>query len=431
MGKRANSEGTVYQRPDGRWCAQVTFRDDTGAVRRKTVYGITEREVVGKKRQMDRQREDGQTLHTRRAPTLAEYGRDWICGRLADEVTLGRLRSSTADSYGGIWTEHIEPALGHFRLDALRATHILRWVASLSEKESARGKPMSDRTKQYIFAVLRRALNDAVRDDLVVRNPCDQVRGPTVRSAKIGTSLTRDEAARLMAVLADESDAALWILQVSLGLRIGESLALRWSDLELERGRLTVARSVSRVRRETDAATGKRRTELEVHAPKTQRSAATLAMPKTLVEALRRHRTLQAKARLAAPLWKEHDLVFPSTIGTLQDTRNVARRWTVLRAKSGIERPVRVHDLRHSTATFLLTAGVPMKVIMETLRHTRIATTADLYAHVAEEVQRAAADAMEGSSQGSRLRPSENSPACGCSTGCSTRFLVRSASSPG
>lgn len=396
MPKRANSEGTIYQRSDGRWCAQVTFHADDGATRRTTVYGRTRQEVLGKKRLIDRHRDDGLPVTTRLAPTVKEFGTVWCEQRLRDEVTLGRIRPNTADSYAGLWTGHIEPALGRHRLDALRPNHILGWLAAMKTKQSARGGPLADRTCVYAFAVLRRALNDAVREGLLSRNPCDLVRGSSVRTKGTGTALTKEEAGRLLKALTDEDDRALWTLQLSMGLRIGETLALTWSDLDLEAARLTVARSVGRVRRELNPNTGLRRTELEVHEPKTPGSAATLAMPAGLVGALKHHRVAQTRVRLAASVWCENDLVFPSSIGTHQDARNVGRRWANVRAMAKIERPVRLHDLRHSTATFLLTAGTPMRVIMELLRHTRIATTADLYAHVAEEVTDAAAAAMDG-----------------------------------
>lgn len=395
MTRRAAGEGTSYRRANGTWCAQVTFEDDNGRKRRKTVYGKTEKAVLAKKRAVQREQDDGAALQSRRAPTIKAYGDAWVAGRLADEVTSGQVRASTADSYRSTWRIHVEPLLGHHRIDALRPDHVLRWLAAKSLETSARGRPLSDRSRQYAFAVLRRVLNDAVRDGALQRNPCQQVRGPSVGNQSGGMPLTRPEATALLKVLRQEDDAALWLTLLSLGLRIGEALALRWSDIDLDEERLTVARSVSRVRFEADPVTGRHRTELVFTEPKTRRSAARLATPSALVVALRRHRALQAEARLSSPCWADEDLVFPTSIGTAQDTRNVGRRWHALRGRAGITRPIRLHDLRHSAATFLLTQGVPMRVIMETLRHSRFATTADIYTHVLDEVQATAATAMD------------------------------------
>ena len=123
-------------------------------------------------------------------------------------------------------------------------------------------------------------------------------------------------------------------------------------------------------------------------------SAAVLPLPAALVKALSSHQVRQRSQRLAAPFWADPELVFSTGIGTALEPRNVDRSWKALCARADV-RPLRIHDLRHATATFLLTAGVDMKVIQRTLRHSRHQTTADVYAHVAEELQRGAAEGMD------------------------------------
>lgn len=196
----------------------------------------------------------------------------------------------------------------------------------------------------------------------------------------------------------DEQEA-LWTLLLGSGLRIGEALALRWSDIDLDKARLTVARAVFDLPGPmTMERAGRRR---GVRSAKTTDSHAAVPVPAFVVEALRTHRRALAQRRLAASVWADDDLVFPSSVGTLLDTANVTRQWRLLQARAGMT-DLRVHDLRHATATFLLAADVPMKVLQEILRHSRLATTADLYTHVLPEVASEAAQQLDAYLAGDR-----------------------------
>jgi integrase len=132
-----------------------------------------------------------------------------------------------------------------------------------------------------------------------------------------------------------------------------------------------------------------------VKEPKTEGSSATVAVPDLLVTELRVHKARQAQERMASSRWDIAELVFTTPVGSYLDSRNLLREWKDLCAAAGIERSVRIHDLRHTAASFLLSQKVPMRVVMETLRHTRLATTADLYTHVSQELKREAAEAMD------------------------------------
>ena len=155
-----------------------------------------------------------------------------------------------------------------------------------------------------------------------------------------------------------------------------------------------MAKSLQRRRGEKDEATGRRRGRLVESDLKTAASHDTLALPARVVLALREHRRAQRAERMAARMWVDDGLVFTTGIGTPLEPRNVNRAWEKVCAAAGV-RPVRVHDLRHAAATYLFAAGVEMKTIQQTLRHSRLSTTADVYTHVLAEVQRAAADRMD------------------------------------
>ena len=128
--------------------------------------------------------------------------------------------------------------------------------------------------------------------------------------------------------------------------------------------------------------------------PETKSSRRALPLPEVVVEALRAHRAAQVQERLASRAWADQALVFTTSIGTPLEPRNVLRSFHALCDRAQVRR-VRVHDLRHAAASFMLLQGVDMRVVMGTLGHSRLATTSDLYTHLREPVQRAAADRMD------------------------------------
>ncbi|MDP9380863.1 MAG: tyrosine-type recombinase/integrase [Chloroflexota bacterium] len=153
---------------------------------------------------------------------------------------------------------------------------------------------------------------------------------------------------------------------------------------------------MARVGGQVDPATGRRSaTRLTRKVTKTAASQATVAVPGFAVDVLRRHRLHQTEERLAARAWNDNNIIFSTEIGTFLEQRNVLRRFKALAADAGIGRNVRVHDLRHTTASHMIDAGVPLVVVQATLRHTRVATTADVYTHQLAEVHRSGATAMD------------------------------------
>jgi integrase len=393
MVKRANGEGTVYQRQNGTWCAQITIRDIGQGPLRKTLYGKSQREVLAKKREIERAMEAGLPQSTRQAPTLREYGEAWIDGALRSQVALGHLSPRTRDSYAANWKRHIAPTLGPHRIDKLTPAAIRSWMTAKIAEPSARGGRLSPRTVQYLHGILRKALNDAMRDELISRNVALLVKPPRQEHVEV-QPLTPAEA---QAVLVDTTDDyyVLWLTLLTLGLRLGEALALEWSDFADDWRTVKIERAVARLRDDPDPATGRHKTKIVVKAPKTARSRATMAVPAFLAEALRAHKARQAERRLAQPRWDQPSLVFTTSVGSHLDGRNVLREWKAVCRRAGIERNVRIHDLRHTTGSWLLARGVDMRVVMEILRHTRISTTSDIYAHVLDEVKHDAACAMD------------------------------------
>jgi integrase len=203
--------------------------------------------------------------------------------------------------------------------------------------------------------------------------------------------LTPEEARRLLDAARGDRLEALYSVALALGLRQGEALGLKWSDIDLDAGSLRVRRASQRIPHQGT----------QLVETKTQRSRRTLFMPPIVISALRAHRARQAMERLAAgEHWVDLDLVFPSAKGTLADGPNITHRFNRLLQRANLA-PMRFHDLRHACASLLLVQGVHPRVVMETLGHSQISLTMNTYSHVLPALQREAADRMEAVLSGS------------------------------
>jgi len=179
---------------------------------------------------------------------------------------------------------------------------------------------------------------------------------------------------------------------------------MRWDDLDLERRIWTPGMQVQRLRGDADPATGKRgRGRLVAKELKTQASRDRAPLPDAAVEALTVWQREQRRQRMAAPAWADLGLVFTTNLGTAIEPRNINRQWEKVRARAGIQRPARLHDLRHACASYALAGGADLKTVQRMLRHARISTT-QVYVHALEDVPRAGADVMDRVLEGLRQR---------------------------
>ncbi len=194
------------------------------------------------------------------------------------------------------------------------------------------------------------------------------------------------EAGTFLASVREHRLAALFTVGVALGLRKGDMLALRWTDVDMEDGSLRVSRTVQRLGSGIGLIEG---------SPKSARSRRTVPLPGVCLEALQRHRVQQAKDRLSAgESWTDCGLVFASAKGTVIEPRNLNRLFDELSAQAGLRR-LRFHDLRHTCASLLLAQGVQPRVVMEILGHSQLSITTDLYSHVMPTALRGAADLLD------------------------------------
>jgi integrase len=276
MGKRANGKGSSYQRQDGRWSGSVTIALEGGKQRRHAVYGKTRREVLAKLRETQRRLLAGEPPGNSHS-TVAGFLERW----LTEALPAAGLKPTTVENYTILTRRHLIPTLGDKRLEELGAADVQRLL------NAKRAEGLSDRTVQLVHAVLRRALGQAVRWQEARRNVAALVDRPRV-ARREARCLSPEDAQRLLDAARGDRLYAFYAVALACGLRRGEALALRWSDVDLDAGLLRVARTLSRIDR-----------GLAFTEPKSARSRRSVPLPAACVTELRNHRTRQLEEQPA------------------------------------------------------------------------------------------------------------------------------------
>jgi integrase len=374
--KRGQNEGSIYKRGDGRWVAAVWLGYKGGKPKRKCYYGETRKQVSDELTEALRNVQQGIPVVTERQ-TLKEFLDRWL-----SDCVKPRVRPATLASYDQQIKVHIAPALGHFQLARLAPQHIQRYLNDKLNEADAE-KRLSARTISYHRTLLRMALGQALKWGLVPRNVAGLVDAPRVERFEI-QPIDQAQAQTFLDAIKGERMEALFTVALSLGLRRGEALGLRWQDVDFESRTMRICQQLHRVEK-----------KLVFDEPKTKSSRRLLSLPNSLAAKLREHRTKQLEEKLSAGSeWKENGLVFATSLGTPIDPRNVKRRLDSILEKAKLPH-FRIHDLRHFCASLLLAQGVELKVVSQILGHTQISITADIYTHVLPQTQKAAIDLLD------------------------------------
>lgn len=365
MAKRGHGEGSIYQRKDGRWTAEISLEGGKS----KFLYGKTRKEVQEKLKTALYEQQRG-ALVTGPQQKLGQFLTHWL-----EDVHKQSVRPRTYERYEEIIRLHLLPSIGHHYLQKLSPQQLqLFYKKKLDEGLSAT-------TVSSFHSVLHKALETAVRWNLLARNTCDLVSPPRRKHFEI-QPLNIEQIQQLLTVTSGHRQEALMILALATGMRRGELLALKWQDVDLEERILQVRRILTRI---PSKLSGKGFEETE---PKTDKGRRSIVLPPFVVEALKQHRLRQLEEKLkAGPAWHDHDYVFSTSIGThLNPTRDVLDVLKSLLKKAGLPN-IRFHDLRHSSATMLLSMKVHPKIVQEVLGHSQISMTMDIYSHVLPSMQ--------------------------------------------
>jgi integrase len=340
---RGRGEGSIYRRADGYWVGQVEAGHyPNGRRRRARVVRRRRADVLA---EMDRLRRVARSGRTPTPQTVERFLTWWI-----EEVKATTIAPKTLRTYRTVAKLWVGPHIGTVRLDKLRVTHVQDMVNALRRQD------LSPRVVNQTLKLTRQALRYAVGTRLIDHNPAEHVRGvPVVGGADV--ALTADEARAVLTIASTDSLYALWWLALKYGLRIGELLELRWSDVDGD--------------------------ELHVRRSKTAAGTRTLPLIPEARRVLRDHRET-SRRREVLPI---DGYVFCRPDGRPIDERRIGERWHELLDEAGVEHR-RFHATRHTAATLLLEAGVPLEVVSAILGHANLAITADIYAKVRGDLKR-------------------------------------------
>lgn len=368
--RRPAGEGSVYQRPDGRWEAVLSLGYGPGGKRlRRKVSAGTRAGAAEALRALCRERDQGLVVAKRL--TVEKWLDEWL--RDHARVTT---RPNTYRTYEQIVRQHLVPAFGRYQLDRLAPSDVAAYLHEKAQKLSAK-------TCQHHHAVLRRALRKAEEYGYVNRNVARVVSPPTA-NRRTGTWLDVEQARTFLASIVDHPLESLFVVAAATGVRRGEVLGLTWDAVDLDRGTLRVQRALYRYNG-----------AYHLDVPKSRSSYRTVTLPPPVVRLLRVRRARQAELRLRlGEAWRDRwNLVFTDDLGQPIPGETVTHAFQAALTAAGLPK-FRFHDLRHSAATFLIAAGIPLKHVSELLGHSTITITADIYGHLLDESNREAGEAI-------------------------------------
>ena len=364
--KRGNSEGSIYQREDGNWRAQVCLDGQ-----RLSFTAKSRGECKEWLKKTIRQIDGGLTISGAQT-TLGIYLSNWLIS------VQSSLRPGTFYQYQMTCRKHIIPTLGDLRLNELHANRIQRLYIQKAQEGCG------DRTIKMIHSVLHSSLKMAVKQGMLGHNPTEAVTPPRYEHEEM-RFYDEAQANQMLFSAKGNRNEALYYLAVTTGLRQSELLGLKWSDLDWIKKTLTVQRQLRREHRNNDYFT----------IPKSKAGRRTIVLGEKAIEILHEHWDLQdQERRIAGGRWKENDLIFTSSIGTPMDQRNLYHTFREFIHSVGLPE-IRFHDLRHTAASLMLNHGIAPIIVSKRLGHSKVSITLDIYGHLMSEMQSEAADLMD------------------------------------
>jgi integrase len=364
MAKRnANGMGTVTKRKDGRWQAAVYVPQPDGTEKRKFVYGKTREEVEDKRRELVDRARSGIPLPTR-SPRLCEWLPLWL-----EEIVKPQRKKGTYSKYESLIRLYLVPMLGTKRLESLSVADVRKFLAAHAAQVSAA-------TARESHAVLRSALSAACREELIARNVATLVKPPRVQRRVYDPWTIEETLIFLRAARRDPAYAGV-LLAIALGLRRGEIVGLKWSQVDFTTNTLRLGKQLQR-------------RNGELYEDTTKGRPRTMPLPLICLIALRwqRWRWLALREE-AGSEWVANDYVFVTRSGRPIEGRNLYRSFLRLSQSAGV-RTVRLHDARHGFATLMADSGVEPRLLMELMGHSQIAVTMNVYTHVVQKSKREA-----------------------------------------
>ena len=368
--------GQIIERGKNKYLVRIYMGLDANGKRKyhnKTIHG-NKKDAERYRNKILREKDTGTFVEPSKE-TVSEFMDTWL-----ETVAKARVREKTYYSYKEKVRLYIKPNLGDYKLPLVLPERI----QALYNKMLENG--LSPRTVRYTHMVLRSALDQAVRWGKLYRNPTELVDLPRQEKEEMKV-LSPKQATTFMEASIYSPWKALFSLLLTSGMRPGEALGLKWSDVDFESKRITINRTLTRAQGGG----------WKLEEPKTSRSRRTIPIPSTVMKDLDEHKRAQTAEILRAKPGKYNDqgFVFSAGNGEPANNKNIVRRhFKPLLEVAGLPN-IRLYDLRHSCATLLLSAGENPKIVSERLGHASITLTLDTYSHVLPDMQEKAADKLE------------------------------------
>ena len=372
--RRKHGDGSVRLRKDGRWEGRMVIGyDEKGLPKTKNVLAKTKTECVAKLKALRESLETPAPEAPKPSISLGDWLDHWY-----QTYKKANLRPNTQMSYERRIYQHIIPALGGIQLDKLTTGDIQGFYTDLKKngrllRTELYGEGLSDQTVRGIHTTLHAALDRAVEEKLLFRNPADNCKLPSAKAREMQV-LTPEEIQRLLIQAKEDGCYELLLLELATGLRRGEILALQWGDLNFRTGALRVERQVHRVKG-----------ELVVSPPKTKAGNRTILLPTPVLK------VLKAYQKTVHSCW-----MFPSPVkeDSPMDPAAVRKRLQTVLERAECKR-LRFHDLRHTFATASLEHGMDIKTLSTIIGHVSSTTTLNTYTHVTDAMRQSAADKID------------------------------------
>ena len=383
--KRGHGEGTIYQRSDGRWAAQVSIGIDAeGKPKRVTYYGKTRKEVQAK---LDKARTEIQT-GIFAEPSKGTFGA-WL-NRWLDVYKKPNIRPGSYANYEHVIRAHIIPSLGNIMLQALRADTLQDFYNQKVKTGRLDGTGgLAPSMIRLIHKIVSGCLKQAVKNRLITYSPAEGVLLPKMDKIEMSV-LSREQVGQYLDAAKGHGLFPAFLLEMSTGLRKGELLGVRWQDIDFKAKTLNVRQTLYRVRLVKEG-----RSELQLGEPKTAKSKRTIPLLPSVLMELKSHKVRQAEKKLfLQEAYQDNDLVFSTALGKPICPTSLQEVHKRILKKAGLP-DVRFHDLRHTFATLMVEEKEDPKVLQEMLGHSKLATTYDTYVKVSIKTMARALGALE------------------------------------
>lgn len=379
--KRGQGEGCITKRKDGKWASVITVgRNADGLQKRRFFYGKTRQEVAAKLTKALNDLKSGMYVDINKIML-----KDWLQTWLYD-FKINSIKPKTLESYSFIVNCYLIPCIGYIYIQDLKMEHVQSMLNSLSKRK------LSPRTIKYTYIILHSALDQAVKNNIIVKNVSNNVITPKQAKHEIKI-LSLEEQNIFIRCIESHRLYVAFVLLLSTGVRIGELLALTWDNVDFDNAVIKITQNLQRVKVFDN--TSKTKTKLIFGTPKTDKGRRFIPLLDDVVSLLKVHKEKQSDELSILGLSNEKTLVFCSEIGTAIEPRSFTRTFKSLLKKANISN-INIHALRHTFATRGLENGIELKIMQEILGHSSISVTGDIYSHVLLDKKKDSINKLKG-----------------------------------